>query len=187
MFLNLLLKSFLFIFMITSNLYTKSIVDELIEKKDFQTLQKTIDNTKVLQNENQIPLDSKENDLIVIEDDYGIKILYEFYDGQWQDKSNPTIAKILKNDKGTTFKNLFNYKVDATEFNPYESDTFKYEEEKKTTIAVKFINSLNKEDNINKNIANFLEEKQIASLQVINIQLLNTDRSDCTIVVIYRY
>lgn len=167
-------------------LFGSSQIDKLLQSNNVNELKTIIQATKVIHSEHNLPSNPKENELIILENDYGIKSLFEYNEGQWNDKVDSTIAKLLQNDKGTTYKNLFNYKVDAAEFNPYESDNFKYNENVKQNVKIVFINSVNKSNEINKNLNSFLDENKINTNQIINIQLNNLEQQNCQIVLIYK-
>lgn len=173
-------------FLFTSHLFGVSQIDTLLGEKNFQEIKKIIDNTQLIYDETKLPNNAKMGDFIIIENEYGVKSFFEFYDGQWNDKVDPTIAKILENDSGTTYGNLFNYKVDATEFNPYESDNFKYTQETTSRVKIKILNSLNNEFEINNILSKFLKNEHIDGNEIINIQIEDLDKKNSKIIVIYK-
>lgn len=170
-----------------SELLGESQIDKLLQNGNLNKLKTLIDNTKIIDNENQLPSSPKENDLIIIDNEYEVKSLFEYHDNQWNDKVNKTIAKLLNNDTGTTYGNLFNYKVNSKDFNPYESDDFKYNtQEESSKVHIVFINSINKQNNINKKVTSYLQENMIGVNQIINIQITKTDKPNCQIILIYK-
>jgi len=168
-------------------LWGGSQIDQLLENNDTVILKKLIDTTQTIQNAQQFPRGAREGALIIIENEYGVKSFYEFHDGQWNEKEGSLIAGLLGNDSGTTYGNLFNYKVNAKEFNHYESDNFKYKSlDQKSKILLKIIPSKYSEEAINNNIAKFMENNRLKAEEIITIQLLQTDTENCHIVLSYR-
>ncbi|MEA2028411.1 MAG: hypothetical protein U9N49_05500 [Campylobacterota bacterium] len=177
--------------MLTTGLFGFSKIDQLIKKNDIATLKTLIDATKIVDNENLIPREVKEHALIIIDNEYEVKSLFEFHDGQWNDKVNKTISKLLENEHGTTYGNLFNYKVNAKEFNPYESDNFKYssttnETSKLTQIVVKILDANNTESAINKRLQKFLKQEGMGANAIISVQFLQMDQNPCKIILSYQ-
>jgi len=168
------------------NLFAFSQIDKLVKDGDIETLKKLIKKTKIIDNEIELPLRVKEHDLIIIDNEYEVKSLFEFHDGRWNDKVYKIVAKLLENDSGTTYGNLFNYKVNAKEFKPYESDDFKYGSDESKMLIVKIIKSLNNEKSINKNISEFLKENLIDASTILNIQFFDMDKIKCKIIITYR-
>jgi len=176
--------------MLSSGLFGFSKVNQLLEKNDIATLKKLINETKIVDNENLIPREVKEHALIIIDNEYEVKSLFEFHDGQWNDKVNKTISKLLENESGTTYGNLFNYKVNAKEFNPYESDNFKYsssnDTSKLTQIVVKILDANNTESAINQRLQKFLKQEGMGANAIISVQYLQMDKNPCKIILSYQ-
>ena len=154
-----LIKGLIALFLFFSYLNASSSkIDDLVANKNIQELAKLIKNAKVINNEINLPDYPKENDLIIIENEYDVKVLFEYVNGQWDEKSNKTIADVL-NDQKSTYMHLFNYKVNSKDFDPYVSDkdSLKVTESSKRVLS-KIITSNFNDTAINSIIKTFLEK-----------------------------
>lgn len=159
-------------------------IQGLVKEEKFAQIFKLIKFTPTLSNEEELPDNPKTNDLVIIENEYDVKILYEFFDGQWNEIDGKKIAQILQGDSKSTFHHLFNYKINAKEFNPYVSDNFKVSTETQS-IKVKLLKVKFDEKAINKKISDFIAKNEISGDDIINIQILKEDDT-CTVVISYR-
>ena len=176
----------LFITLVFSQtIFASESIDKLLEVKDYQSIKKLINSTKIVDNEMQIPENPQDWDLIILDNEYEVKQLFQFYNGEWHEKVTKELAQLLGNEQGTTYGNLFNYKVNTKEFNPYESDSFK-NIEVATSVVVKIINSSNSEVQINENLTSFLQKEVIDPNSIINIQIMNINKPNCKIVITYK-
>jgi len=161
-------------------------IDTLLKSNDLVTLKKLIDQAVLLYSDAKLPSNPKEHDLIIIDNEYEVKSLFEFYDGQWNDKVDKRIAKLLENDKGTTYGNLFNYKINAKEFDPYTSDNFKHSDTSISKVVVKIIDANNSETAINQALSKLMHKEMIDAKDVINLQVTNLDSNPCKIILSYK-
>lgn len=180
----------LFLFTTTFCFAAESKIDKLVKEKDFQTLTKLIKETKIVENEMQIPLESKDNDLIIIENEYDVKVLFEYLNGNWNEKTGTEIAAIL-NDQKSTYMHLFNYKVNDKAFDPYVSDkeSVKVTDEDKK-VYVKILDSKFNDKAINSTIKVFTQKQLIPTDDIINIQIVNIhskgEETNCQIIFTYK-
>lgn len=186
-----ILKGLFALFLFTSFLFAnQSRIDTLVKQKDIKTLVKLIKETKVVENEMQIPHDSKDYDLIIIENEYDVKVLFEYLNGTWDEKSGKEIASIL-NDQKSTYMHLFNYTVSDKAFDPYVSDkdSVKISDEEKKVI-VKILESKFNDKAINSTIKVFSQKNLIAADDVINIQVVNIQtkngETNCNLIFTYK-
>ena len=178
------------LFLITSTLcFGDSKIKEFLEKNEVNQISQLIKSASSITDEADLPDNPKTNELVIVENEYDVKILFEFFDEQWNEISDAKIAEILQGDTKSTFHHMFNYKVDAKEFNPYVSDEFK-EETPSTNIQslkVKLLRVDFDEKSINKSISEYTTENEILANDIINIQILNTKNdSVCNIVISYK-
>ncbi len=183
--ISLYTKILYIVLLLSINSFASSKIDLLIEKKEFEKIADLISETKIIYSDTNLPDNSNDGDLIIISNEYEIKQFFEFYNGIWNEKVTEEIAKLLGNDSGTTYGNLFNYKVNSKEFNAYETDDFKYEKSEVSSVVVKIINSKNSEYDINNNINIYLKEHTIDIDNIINIQISDTNLKNCKIIIIY--
>ena len=180
----------LFLFISTLSFAAESRIDALVKSKDLQTLSKLIKETKIVENEMQIPDNSKNNDLIIIENEYDVKVLFEYLNGTWDEKGGKEIAEIL-NDQKSTYMHLFNYQVSDKAFDPYISDkeSVKITDEEKK-VVVKILESKFNDKAINSTIKVYSQKNLIAADDVINIQVVNIktvgNETSCNLIFSYK-
>lgn len=180
---------FALLFITTFSYAATSKIDELVKAENVKELVPLIKNTKIIEDETQLPDYPKENELIIIENEYDIKILFEYVNGEWSEKGGKLVADIL-NDQKSTYMHLFNYKVSNKDFNPYVSDkdTLKTTDTDKK-ISLKFIESKFNEKAINSNIKLFMQKNLLEADEIINIQIipnLGTEQTNCKIILTYK-
>lgn len=83
-------------------------MDNLVEQKDFKTLSNYIDKALVINHESELPNEAKKHDLVIISNEYDVKVMYEFLGEEWVEKGSEEIAQILNGGNKTTFHHLFN-------------------------------------------------------------------------------
>ncbi|KIM09419.1 MAG: hypothetical protein KU28_02055 [Sulfurovum sp. PC08-66] len=163
-----------------------SYIDKLVENNDTIKLKELIAKTQTVEHDTDLPRNPKEHDLIIVENEYEVKTLFEFHDAQWSEKSNPHLAILLGNHQGTTYGNLFNYKVNAKEFDPYTKEDFKYTQETKSSVKLKILSSSNNEEDINEAIKTIIFQERIDVNAIISIQILQLNVTKCNIALSYR-
>ena len=171
---NTLGKGLLALFLFISTSYAaQSNLDKLVKENNIQELSRLIKNTKVIEDDTQIPDNPKDNDLIIMENEYDVKILFEYLNNEWNEKSGALIADVL-NDQKSTYIHLFNYKVSNKDFNPYVSDkeSVKVSNEDKK-VVVKILKSKFNDKAINSTIKVYSQKHLIGAEDVINIQVVN--------------
>jgi hypothetical protein len=173
--------------LIGSTLFSASIVDDLLQRRDVSAIKRVIGAAQVIDDERELPDRPQEGDCIIMENDYDIKLLYEYHDGQWNEKVDPLIAKLLENDRGTTYKNLFNYKLNASAFDPYISDNFKHTSTaSQQRIGIKMLYTDCSEKDMSDRINAYLQTAHIDTNQIINIEISGAEKKQCRIIVIYK-
>ena len=176
----------LFLFLLTFS-EAESQIDNLITKSDNKALVVLLKKVKVIYDESELPDNSKEFDLIIVEDDYGVQSLYELTKGIWNDRSDKIVNQILNKGQGASFsfvsssKGSYDYLETETKFSEYTSD--------KTHLFVEIIASAFKQDEIKNEINKFLQAKNISVSKVINVQIEidPIDKKLCNIIIIYSY
>lgn len=175
----------LFILSYTYSFASSSKIDELVETNKIKELVTLIKETKIIGSETDLPDNPKNNELIIIENEYDIKVLFEYVDDTWSEKSGKLIAEIM-NDQKSTYMHLFNYKVSNKDFNPYTSD----KESLKTTetdrkIEIKFLDSKFNEQAISSTVKVFTQKNLIAPDDIISIQII-PEQTSCKIILSYK-
>lgn len=177
---NNLLKRAVFTALICfSTVHADSLVDALLEKQDYKTLGNYIQKATVIDHESELPNNPSNNDLVIIDNEYDVKIMYEYNDGEWNEKGGEHIAQILNGGEKTTFHHLFNFKLEKEDFNEYTSD--------KTNIHIEILKSSYKQDELNRTIKEFITAKGLNSSDIINIQIQNITPTMCDIIISYKY
>lgn len=164
--------------LLMTNLYAaNSLVDALVQKEDYKTLSNYISKALVINHESELPNEAKNNDLVIIDNEYDVKIMYEYLDGEWLEKGGERIAQILNGGEKTTYHHLFNFKLDSEEFNSNTKDD--------GLVQVEILKSPYKQANLNSTIQEFINKRGIN--HVINIQLQNCTQKYCDVVIFYKY
>lgn len=148
-----------------------------MKKEDYKTLSNYISKALVIHHESELPDESNNNDLVIISNEYDVKVMYEYLDGEWLEKGGEQIAQILNGGEKTTFHHLFNFKLDTEEFNNSTSDT--------GLVQVEILKAPYKQSDLNSAIQEFVEKRGVKN--VINIQLQNCAQKNCDIVIFYKY
>lgn len=180
----------LFLLLATFSFGAESRLDALTKTKDFESLKALIKDTKIIETEAELPDNPKDNDLIIMENEYDVKILFEYLNGTWDEKGGKEIAAIL-NDQKSTYMHLFNYQVNDKAFNPYVSDkeSVKVLDEEKR-VVVKILESKFNDKAINSTIKVYSQKNLITADDIINIQIVNIQTKDsvtsCNLIFIYK-
>ena len=178
--LNKYFKRFVFAsLLISANAFAFSLVDSLHEKKDFKKLIEHINKATVIEDDNHLPDNPKENQLLIIDNEYDVKILYEYNDDEWNEKGSKEIAQILNGGNKTSFHHLFNFQLDKMDFNAYTSD--------EALIQIEILKSSYKQDAINRTVQTFIKDKSLESDAIINLQIQNIHKESCDIIISYKY
>lgn len=188
---TILQKGLIALFISATLLFANSSnLDNLVKNNDIKTLVKLIKNTKVIDDESLLPDNPKNDDLVIMENEYDVKILFEYLNGEWNEKSGKLIADIL-NDQKSTYMHLFNYKVSNKDFNPYVSDkeSLKVTEDAKK-VVVKILESKFNDTAINSTIKVYSQKHLVAPDDIINVQITNIktfeDKTNCNIIFVYK-
>lgn len=180
----------LLLFLTSTLCFGDSKIKELVDKEEFTQISQLLNSASTIADEANLPDNPKTNELIVVENEYDVKILYEFFDDQWNEIGSKEVAKLLQGDTKSTFHHMFNYKVDAKEFNPYVSDEFKVTtaNQEDRSIKVKLLSVDFDEKTINESVSKYMAENEIPSDDIINIQILNIqENKNCTLIISHKY
>lgn len=182
----------LFLFTATSIFADESKLDILVKNKNIDEITKLIKNTKIIEDDSLIPDNPKNDDLVIMENEYDVKILFEFFDGSWNEKSGKLIADIL-NDQKSTYMHLFNYKVSGKDFNKYISDKDSvkvYDDGSVKKVVVKILTSKFNDTAINSTLKVYSQTHLVEANDIINIQIVNIQKEEkqtnCNIIFSYK-
>ena len=182
----------LFLFTTTSIFAVESKLDILVKNKNIDEITKLIKNTKIIEDDSLIPDNPKNDDLVIMENEYDVKILFEFFDGSWNEKSGKLIADIL-NDQKSTYMHLFNYKVSGKDFNKYISDKDSvkvYDDGSVKKVVVKILTSKFNDTAINSTLKVYSQTHLVEANDIINIQIVNIQKEEkqtnCNIIFSYK-
>lgn len=162
-----------------TTVHASSLIDALLEKQDYKTLGNYIQKATVINHESELPDNASNNDLVIIDNEYDVKIMYEYNDGEWTEKGGEQIAQILNGGEKTTYHHLFNFKLEKEDFNEYTSD--------KSHFHLEILKSSYKQDELNRTIKEFITAKGLKTSDIINIQIQNITQKDCDIIISYKY
>lgn len=178
--LNSFLKRVVFsTLVISSYAFSFSLVDSLLEQKDLKQLNNYIQKAILIENDSQLPDNPKENQLLIVDNEYDVKILYEYYEGEWNEKTGPQIAQLLNGGNKTSFHHLFNFKLEKEDFNAYTSD--------EKLIHIEILKSSYQQDHLNQTIQGFMKQKNLKADDIITMQIQNISQKSCDIIIGYKY
>ena len=182
----------LFLFSASTIFAAESNIDKLLQENNIEVLSKLIKETKIIEDEANLPNNPKEHDLIIIENEYDVKVLFEFLNNTWSEKSGKEIANIL-NDQKSTYMHLFNYKVSGKDFDKYVSDKDSekvYDDGTEKKLEVKILSSKFSEKAIKSTIKVYSQTQLIGANDIINIQIVNireeAGQTNCDIIFSYK-
>lgn len=169
------------------SIYAQSF-DELktaIKVKDNQKVLQILSKLQVVYSEHELPANPNLKELVILEDHYGLQTLNVYTkQKQWEEISDPYIAKLLnKNGSMNVIEMLSGIKPEQSTFAPYIQD-IQTPVNKPIKVAIKPISF--SEKNLQQTLDKLIQELQIKSENIINLQIIQNETKNFKLVIFYR-
>ncbi|MDD3324074.1 MAG: hypothetical protein PHN38_03000 [Sulfurospirillaceae bacterium] len=152
---------------------------ELLDKGDEKEVKSLLSKVNVIGEFDPFPPSPKKGDLIKVENDYNVVVLFEHDGENWKEFISPKVASILNLNQGSSFKFMLDNKPKDASFQANVSD--------KAQVRVSIVHTSFKEQDMQDAVNERLKSLGLTPDNLVNVAVYMVTNEKCILSIFYKY